>query len=126
MTLKCPKSITNCSNLVTYFFEKLDLPPGLVYKNESETVVVINENLIKYLLTNKSKIEKSITISKDGTVHLKFFDKKSREIYYRSSCGMQVVTINNKVISKINYLDDSVLCSTNICQIFENLSKTKG
>ena len=122
MEFICPNKIKSCTDLILYF---LDINGGITkseYHNNFLDMYALDHDLIRETTFYHGTRYKEIVIFEDGLTHLKIFNEKGIELYYRDSNGIQII-FNEKglPVSKIRYLDDSVICKKNIEVIFNTL-----
>lgn len=118
----CPSKIKSCTDLILYF---LDLNGGITTSLYEETFLrmyALDHDLIRQTTYFDGKKYKEIVIFENGLTHLKIFNKKEQELYYRDSNGIQIIfDVEKDETSKIRYLDDCVICKKNIEVIFNTL-----
>ena len=114
----CPSDIRCCTNFVRLCIERSGGLKDVFHDDDNMCIIGLKDKYLKQQVFYNGHLDKEVTILPEGSVHLKFFDKRNREIYYRSSCGIQIITVDDHIVSKLNYLDDCVLCKNNVIEIF--------
>ena len=117
----CPKSVTCCSDFLQHCLSLVQNVDAASYLKHPCHLVYSRKYGIRGTYFYGVHFYREVVIFPDGSSHLKMFDYKDQECYYRDSSGIQLVFVDNKQFSRVNYLDDCVMNHFEVEFIFDKL-----